>query len=39
VDFEQGMKATVEWYQNNRAWWQKIKSGEYLDYYKKQYQK
>ena len=31
------MKKTVEWYKNNEVWWRKIKSGEYMDYYKKQY--
>jgi dTDP-glucose 4,6-dehydratase len=36
-EFEQGMEATIRWYQNNRWWWEKIKSGEYLEYYKKQY--
>lgn len=35
--FEQGMKQTVRWYLDNKEWWQKIKSGEYLTYYKKQY--
>lgn len=39
VDFAIGMKMTVEWYKNNRAWWQKIKTGEYQDYYQKQYGK
>ncbi len=37
--FEVGLQETVEWYKNNEAWWKKIKSGEYLEYYKKQYQK
>ncbi len=36
-EFGQGMEATIRWYQNNRWWWEKIKSGEYLEYYKKQY--
>ncbi|TES97806.1 dTDP-glucose 4,6-dehydratase [Patescibacteria group bacterium] len=36
-DFEKGMELTVEWYQKNEDWWRKIKSGEYLKYYKKQY--
>ena len=35
--FETAMEATIEWYQENRQWWEKIKSGEYLDYYKKHY--
>ena len=37
VDFDKGLAKTVEWYKNNKDWWQRIKSGEYLDYYKKQY--
>ncbi len=37
--FEEGMKLTVEWYVKNTEWWQKIKSGEYLKYYQKQYSK
>lgn len=38
-NFEQAMKETIEWYKNNPDWWKKIKSGEYLEYYKKQYSK
>ena len=37
IDFNQGLGKTVDWYKNNKAWWKKIKSGEYLEYYKKQY--
>jgi dTDP-glucose 4,6-dehydratase len=37
IDFEFGLKETIDWYKNNKEWWQKIKSGEYLEYYKKQY--
>lgn len=36
-EFSSALKETIEWYKNNREWWQKIKSGEYLEYYKKQY--
>ncbi|MCL5411587.1 MAG: dTDP-glucose 4,6-dehydratase [Patescibacteria group bacterium] len=35
--FEEALRETVEWYRNNESWWKKIKSGEYLEYYKKQY--
>jgi dTDP-glucose 4,6-dehydratase len=38
-DFETAMDKTIAWYLDNRSWWQKIKSGEYLAYYKKQYNK
>jgi len=36
-DFESRLGETVRWYQDNAWWWRKIKTGEYLDYYKKQY--
>jgi dTDP-glucose 4,6-dehydratase len=39
VFFEEGLGKTVEWFQNNEDWWKKIKSGEYQEYYKKQYGK
>jgi dTDP-glucose 4,6-dehydratase len=31
------MRLTVDWYIDNQWWWRKLKSGEYLEYYKKQY--
>ncbi len=37
IPFEQGIKETIEWYQEHEGWWKRIKSGEYLEYYKKQY--
>lgn len=37
VSFEEGLKETIEWYKNNEEWWRNIKSGEYKNYYKKQY--
>ncbi len=37
IALEEGISRTVEWYVANQAWWQKIKSGEYLKYYKKHY--
>jgi dTDP-glucose 4,6-dehydratase len=36
-EFEAGLSETIGWYRENRAWWEPIKSGEYLDYYKRQY--
>jgi len=39
VNFDQGLQKTVEWYKNNQSWWRKVKSGEYLEYYEKQYGK
>jgi dTDP-glucose 4,6-dehydratase len=35
--FETGLRETVEWYRGNRAWWEPIKSGEYREYYERQY--
>ena len=37
--FEKGLRETVEWYLNNRDWWENIISGEYKNYYEKQYGK
>lgn len=37
VGFEEGLKTTVDWYADNRWWWEKIKSGEFKDYYRKMY--
>ena len=31
------LAATVRWYVEHRAWWERILSGEYLKYYEKQY--
>jgi dTDP-glucose 4,6-dehydratase len=35
--FTQGLEQTVKWYRENRAWWEPIKSGEYREYYERQY--
>jgi dTDP-glucose 4,6-dehydratase len=35
--FEDALRATVDWYRDNRWWWEKIKSGEYSEYYQRQY--
>lgn len=35
--FEKGMEETVKWYIENRTWWKRIKSGEYLEYYDMMY--
>ncbi len=34
---EDGLAETVEWYRDNRDWWEPIKSGEYRAYYEQQY--
>ena len=35
--FDQALEATVRWYQENEWWWRKLKTGEYLEYYRAQY--
>jgi dTDP-glucose 4,6-dehydratase len=35
--FEEALAATVDWYRANADWWRPLKSGEYLDYYRRQY--
>ena len=37
--FDEWIGLTVQWYRDNESWWRRIKSGEYADYYKKQYLK
>ena len=34
---EAALNETIDWYLNNKWWWEKIKSGEYLEYYKNHY--
>ena len=35
--FEDGIKKTIQWYLDNREWWETIISGEYQNYYEKMY--
>lgn len=35
--FEQGLADTVRWYVDNKAWWERVMSGEYRRYYEQQY--
>jgi len=35
--FEAAMGKTIEWYLENRAWLDRVRSGEYIRYYKEQY--
>jgi len=37
MSFEKGMEDTVKWYIENRSWWERIKSGAYLEYYDMMY--
>jgi dTDP-glucose 4,6-dehydratase len=38
VTFEEGLSKTIDWYLKNKDWLANVTSGEYLKYYKKQYQ-
>jgi dTDP-glucose 4,6-dehydratase len=37
VTFEEGLSKTIDWYLNNKAWLAHVTTGEYQEYYKKQY--
>ncbi len=37
MNWEEGLKRTVQWYREHEKWWQRIKSGEYRTYYERQY--
>lgn len=36
-NFETGIAQTIQWYLDNKEWWEQIISGEYKNYFKKQY--
>lgn len=38
-DLETGLRETVEWYLTNQEWWQSVKSGEFKEFYERQYVK
>ena len=38
-DFEIAIENTIDWYLNNKNWWERIISGDYKNYYKTQYGK
>lgn len=37
TDFKKAIIETIEWYKKHIEWWQKIKSGEFKEYYRRQY--
>jgi len=39
VNFEEGLEKTIKWYLNNMGWVERIKSGEYQNWIKKNYTK
>lgn len=36
-DFEIAIENTIDWYLNNKNWWERIINGDYINYYQKQY--
>ena len=36
--FKEALHRTIDWYRDHEDWWKKIKSGEFREYYKKQYE-
>ena len=38
-EFDSSLKRTINWYTTHQNWWKKVKSGQYLKYYEKQYSK
>ena len=37
VRFDEGLERTVAWYRDNEQWWEPLRSGEYREYYERQY--
>jgi dTDP-glucose 4,6-dehydratase len=37
MTLEKGVKQTIDWYLQNRSWWEKVRSGEYRNYYHRHY--
>ena len=37
VRFAEGLEQTVSWYRDNESWWEPIRSGDYREYYERQY--
>ena len=35
--FAEGLESTVNWYRDNPIWWESIRSGDYREYYARQY--
>lgn len=38
TSFDKGIKKTIQWYLDNKPWWQRIISGTYQEYYKTMYE-
>ena len=36
--FNDGIKTTIQWYLDNRQWWENILKGDYQNYYERMYE-
>ena len=39
ISLDAGLRGTIEWYSTQRSWWERIRNGEYRNYYAQQYGK
>jgi dTDP-glucose 4,6-dehydratase len=37
IAFAEGLQITVDWYLQNRGWWERVRTGEYRSYYERNY--
>ena len=37
VRFEEGLALTIDWYVQNRGWWERVRDGSYRNYFEKNY--
>ena len=38
IRFQEGLRETIDWYRDNPEWVQQVRSGDYLDYYRRMYE-
>jgi dTDP-glucose 4,6-dehydratase len=38
TDFDVGIRLTIDWFLDNRSWWENILAGEYQNYYERMYE-
>lgn len=39
TNFDEGLRRTIAWYQEHQEWVRRVRSGEYLDYYARNYER
>ena len=37
IAFAEGLKSTVDWYVQNRGWWERVRTGQYRTFYERNY--